>query len=114
MAWRPACESTRYGYHSTPHIAAPARSAQVGAEETGFKVPSKKMSSCAVLHITSIPGGGVDRHVRDIARAAPGPHVVWHVSEGADVIEIPGKEKFLRSEERRVGKEGRSRWSPYH
>ncbi len=37
----------------------------------------------------------MDRHVRDIARAAPGRHVVWHVSEGADVIEIPGKEKFL-------------------
>ncbi len=33
--------------------------------------------------------------MRDIARAAPGRHVVWHVSEGADVIEIPGKEKFL-------------------
>ena len=27
---------------------------------------------------------------------------------------IPGKTKLLRSEERRVGKECRSRWSPYH
>src|SRR3989442_15093653 len=26
----------------------------------------------------------------------------------------PGKEKQIRSEERRVGKECRSRWSPYH
>ena len=27
---------------------------------------------------------------------------------------IAGKEPALRSEERRVGKECRSRWSPYH
>ena len=26
----------------------------------------------------------------------------------------PGSSKFVRSEERRVGKECRSRWSPYH
>ena len=26
----------------------------------------------------------------------------------------PGQSKFTRSEERRVGKECRSRWSPYH
>src|SRR5258705_9753720 len=95
MPSRPACESRRYGYHSTPHIAAPARSAHVGAEETGFKVPSKKMGSCTVLHITSLLGGGVDRHVRDIARSAPGRHVVWHASEAADVIEVPGTDELL-------------------
>jgi len=27
---------------------------------------------------------------------------------------LGGMEKFVRSEERRVGKECRSRWSPYH
>ena len=35
-----------------------------------------------------------------------------------DLVEVPGGEKvderFYRSEERRVGKECRSRWSPYH
>src|SRR3712207_5127738 len=30
-----------------------------------------------------------------------GPHTMW-------------RDQFFRSEERRVGKEGRSRWSPYH
>jgi glycosyltransferase involved in cell wall biosynthesis len=40
-------------------------------------------------------GGGVDRHVRDIARAAPGRHVVWHTSDSADVIEIPDTDEFL-------------------
>ena len=34
----------------------------------------------------------MDRHVRDIARAAPGRHIVWHTSAGADVIEVPGGE----------------------
>ena len=30
-----------------------------------------------------------------------------------DIMEPLGKGKIQRSEERRVGKEGRSRWSPY-
>ena len=29
-------------------------------------------------------------------------------------LQVEYKEKFARSEERRVGKECRSRWSPYH
>ena len=32
----------------------------------------------------------------------------------AVIEQIENKEKELRSEERRVGKECRSRWSPYH
>src|SRR2546430_2859159 len=32
----------------------------------------------------------------------------------ADFVVAPGSEGELRSEERRVGKECRSRWSPYH
>ena len=34
--------------------------------------------------------------------------------EGAKVVITARREKQLRSEERRVGKECRSRWSPYH
>src|SRR3712207_8512338 len=43
------------------------------------------------------------------------PHfVVRQVSENlADLVGLPWQEA-LRSEERRVGKECRSRWSPYH
>ena len=33
---------------------------------------------------------------------------------GRDVQELPMADELLRSEERRVGKECRSRWSPYH
>src|SRR3712207_5666657 len=35
------------------------------------------------------------------------------VSEGVNALRSPDR-SFLRSEERRVGKECRSRWSPYH
>jgi glycosyltransferase involved in cell wall biosynthesis len=47
------------------------------------------------LHITSLLGGGVDRHVRDIARASPSRHLVWHTCDDADVIELPGSGEFL-------------------
>lgn len=33
--------------------------------------------------------------MRDIARGAPGRHVIWHASDGADVIEAPGDGGFL-------------------
>src|SRR5256885_754237 len=36
-----------------------------------------------------------------------------HASSGPRLAEATGAE-YVRSEERRVGKEGRSRWSPYH
>ena len=34
--------------------------------------------------------------------------------EGFGVFQTPDRDEQLRSEERRVGKECRSRWSPYH
>jgi glycosyltransferase involved in cell wall biosynthesis len=49
------------------------------------------MGHRAVLHVTSLLGGGVDRHVRDIARATSRPHLVWHVGDRAEVMEIPGE-----------------------
>ena len=45
------------------------------------------MGACAVLHVTSLLGGGVDRHIRDIARGVPRPHLFWHAAENAEVIE---------------------------
>lgn len=41
----------------------------------------------AVLHITSAPGGGVDRYIRDIAATSSLAHVVLHVGRELDVIE---------------------------
>src|SRR2546427_1233291 len=36
------------------------------------------------------------------------------IDEGHDVLQILAVMQVIRSEERRVGKECRSRWSPYH
>jgi len=47
------------------------------------------MESWGVLHIASLHGGGVDRHVRDIVRELPRGHLVWHVSGRAEVLELP-------------------------
>ena len=38
----------------------------------------------------------------------------WHLGGGRDVTNAPKFAAYGRSEERRVGKECRSRWSPYH
>ena len=53
------------------------------------------MTPRAVLHVTSLLGGGVDRHVRDIARTAAGKHLVWYASDHADVVEIAGESRFF-------------------
>src|SRR5512140_3851452 len=53
------------------------------------------MPAFSVLHVTSIPGGGVDRHLRDIARASAHAHLVWHASDGGDLLEIPAEHRAL-------------------
>jgi glycosyltransferase involved in cell wall biosynthesis len=53
------------------------------------------MTDCAVLHVTSLMGGGVDRHVRDISRGASRAHLIWHASETADVIEDIAGRRYL-------------------
>ena len=40
-----------------------------------------------------------------------GPHIAERIARG---LSAAGAEAVSRSEERRVGKECRSRWSPYH
>ena len=51
-----------------------------------------------------------------MSRAAINKHIQTLRDWGVDVFTVPGKGYSLpeRSEERRVGKECRSRWSPYH
>ena len=53
------------------------------------------MESWGVLHIASLHGGGVDRHVRDIVRELPRGHLVWHVSGRAEVLELPRERRSL-------------------
>jgi len=54
------------------------------------------MSAAAILHVTSLFGGGVDRHVRDIVRTVARPHFVWHAGDGVDVIEDAREGRFHR------------------
>jgi len=58
--------------------------------------------AATVLHITTLLGGGVDRHLRDIARAVPGRHLFWHAGEDADVIEFPAEHRFEALDPRRI------------
>ena len=60
------------------------------------------MTPAAVLHVTSLLGGGVDRHVRDIARSVPGRHVFWHSGESADVLELPAEQRFFVLDPQRI------------
>lgn len=53
------------------------------------------MTAFAVLHVTSMPGGGVNRHIDDVVAAGLRRHLVWHVAPGADVIAIPGEKRFV-------------------
>src|SRR5687768_6610157 len=56
----------------------------------------------SVLHLLSLHGGGVDRHVRDIAARVPGSHMLWHVGDEAEVIETPRAPRFLPLDPARV------------
>lgn len=49
------------------------------------------MSAFAILHVTSLFGGGVDRHVRDLLRTVAREQLVWHAGDGVDVIEDAGR-----------------------
>src|SRR2546430_4377604 len=48
--------------------------------------------------------------LNDVAEGDPFQHLIARFS----AWELPGQDLDVRSEERRVGKECRSRWSPYH
>ena len=66
-----------------------------------------------MYRIAVIPGDGVGREV-----VREGLKVLEAVGEVEniefDFVEYPFGGQHYRSEERRVGKECRSRWSPYH
>jgi glycosyltransferase involved in cell wall biosynthesis len=53
------------------------------------------MTAFAVLHVTSMPGGGVNRHIDDVVAARHRRHLVWHAAPGADVIAIRDEGRFV-------------------
>ena len=60
------------------------------------------MDPPAVLHVMSPLGGGVDRHVRDIVSQVGRRHVLWHVGERAEVVEVAGKRRFFPLDPARI------------
>src|SRR5262245_41645007 len=85
-------------------------------------------SSAAEEIPMKLSNGGVSEMMKasgaQFSRRPPGPPSDWHVgprrqyvitlSGRAELTVGGGKKVAVRSEERRVGKECRSRWSPYH
>ena len=70
----------------------------------------------AVTIATNMAGRGTDIKLDDVAREAGGLKIIGterHESRRID-NQLRGRSGRQRSEERRVGKECRSRWSPYH
>jgi glycosyltransferase involved in cell wall biosynthesis len=59
------------------------------------------MRAC-ILHVSSLFGGGVDRHLRDVARAVPGRHLIWHAGELAEVLEVPAENRFVALDPKRI------------
>src|SRR2546429_7260913 len=76
------------------------------------------VQTCALPISQAVPGGWSDAAAVQVGqsgylRAAEGHAGREHSLRG--VHQAPSRRKpRARSEERRVGKEGRSRWSPYH
>src|SRR5256886_8952358 len=68
---------------------------------------SPPRTAVTIMSIESSSSGreGFHDHRRSLAASNAG---------GAQAETLPPAPQGVRSEERRVGKEGRSRWSPYH
>lgn len=58
-----------------------------------------------ILHVTSLFGGGVDRHVRDIAHAVPGRHLLWHAGADSEVLEHIAEGRFAAMDPRKIDAE---------
>src|SRR4051794_32966360 len=79
--------------------------------------PSGNPVALKLLHPELASTVGGDRFRREIRVAArlQHPAILSVLDSGVDTVAIPGANlELLRSEERRVGKECRARWSPYH
>src|SRR3989449_10636258 len=58
--------------------------------------------------------GRLATQIADALRGKRKPEYTPHIDTGDFVVVVNAEKITVRSEERRVGKECRSRWSPYH
>src|SRR3712207_1901887 len=90
----------------------------VGAKINGRIVPLhyRLKSGDRVEILTSKTGRGPSRDWMTLAASSRARNKIraWFQRETRGETEAKGREALDRSEERRVGKECRSRWSPYH
>ena len=79
------------------------------ATESGL---AKIESRLGIEDIYADPSGQLANHLQQALRA----HFLFHLDKDYVIAdgEVKIVDEFTRSEERRVGKECRSRWSPYH
>src|SRR3712207_6908734 len=80
-----------------------------GVQTCALPILARSMPCCAVSG-TSVP---MTRAARQKARVMPG-NANTNARNGPRAVDLSGNVTLARSEERRVGKECRSRWSPYH
>src|SRR2546430_15519097 len=111
---------------STPRSAAPTkRTASLAVLFSGFPsgvslvtVAVSLISTCSVAvsdtRIVVRPPAGSEPRVQGIVPSASAQAPSTGGLKGADVMGKGPLPTLARSEERRVGEEGRSRWSPYH
>src|SRR2546422_7437050 len=78
----------------------------------GAHDPSGHQVAIKVLHPELAVSVAADRFLREIRYATQLDHP--HIAKLIDSGQTDYLLWFVRSEERRVGKECRSRWSPYH
>src|SRR5438445_10050577 len=86
-------------------------SSDVCSSDLGVRIESLALGAGGALMLTGSPLRG-DRHVCLWELPSARPVARLSIDGGAGTVFAPGGRRFVRSEERRVGKECRSRGSP--
>src|SRR3712207_291094 len=114
IEWSPASRDQRCGRLASCHLDA-WRSCVVKGCRLTYRLVSKSdrlLAACFAGLADSRATHRCDHRLIDILVIAV--CAVIACAESWEDIELHGRSKQARSEERRVGKECRSRWSPYH
>src|SRR3712207_8489255 len=84
----------------------------------GLMVSLDEATSMPPEQVVLVSTGSQGEPLSALGRMARGEHHQVTIEAGDTIVLasslVPGNEKIGRAEERRVGKECRSRWSPYH
>src|SRR5260370_20583531 len=94
----------------------PGGTIHVVVVDPGVGSSRRPMAAAVKEHIFVAPDNGVLSHVlhNDATKSAPLAYWVKNQSLFLNAVSQTFHGRDIRSEERRVGKECRSRWSPYH